>query len=164
MRESQVNWIICRNLKAGFSLGFPTSILEWYIVYQHLVHGLSPSPQGACSIFIRGAIRKTEIVSPLAQCTVFQYSNKMEKRGDFYYYIGSKLTGTCKTNPLNITMVESLREWQRMGKGVRVDTLSYSGNTNKYSLWLSKWGHSLSYVWDRLLTSLMGCRRKDNAY
>lgn len=63
---------------------------------------------------------------------------KWNKRGDFYYYIASRPTGTHNTNPLNIKMVERLREWERVEKGVRVDTHCHSGNTNKYSLWPSQ--------------------------
>ena len=53
-------------------------------MYQHLVNELSSSPQRTWSYFTRGTIRRTEIVSPLFQCSIPQYSNEMRKIRDFF--------------------------------------------------------------------------------
>lgn len=83
MRRSQSSRIICRSLKAGFSLGSCGFNLKCYFTYQYLVNGLTPSLQGTWSSFTRGAIRRTEIVSPLVQYSIPQYSNEMEKKRRF---------------------------------------------------------------------------------
>lgn len=78
------------------------SNIEWYFVYEHSINCLSPSPWGTWTSLTREAIGKTEIVSPLVQCNVPQYTNEIKKKEKFYCYIGDKRTGTYNTNPLNI--------------------------------------------------------------
>lgn len=117
MRISYIYWIICRSFKAGFSLGTPMSNIEWYFVYQHLINCLSPFPRGTWTSLTRGAIGRTEIVSPLAQCNVPQYTNEVKKNTEkIYCYIGNKPTGTYNTNPLNIKnggKSKGVKEWER---------------------------------------------------